>query len=339
MATLAQATTLQAKTENAQPDLAALSPEAQKLNAQLSALDNNMKNLVDRMENDPLADYGVWMEHKQMLETLEHLAKNTGPSTQAALQTQNQSAAKRDLDEISNELERMTALSENLSKTQKARDVLESGDNLEKAGEDLAHALEDGKITPEARAKVNQLLEEANKQLAEIAHALQDMPQELPEDFVNQEGMKNLDLGKSQDILSQINQAMADGDAAKALLLAQSFAEMAKKMNKQLSKAHEAFTEAHSAEKLNEQIGEQSKELDKITERQSKLLDQTQRIASQQYARSMAEQADALAKLAARQQAVLEKATIGAIHDPSWPAIAGDGAFFSSKPLLALRCA
>ncbi len=144
----------------------------------------------------------------------------------------------------------MTALSENLSKNQKARDVLESGDNLEKAGEELAHALEDGKITPEARAKVNQLLDEANKQLAQIAHALQDMPQELPEDFVNQEGMKNLDLGKSQDILSQINQAMADGDAAKALSLAQQFLQMAKNMNKQLSKANDAFTQAHSAEKL-----------------------------------------------------------------------------------------
>ena len=50
----------------------------------------------------------------------EHLAKkHRTRDGKAALQTQNRAAAKQGLEETANELERMTALSENLSKNQK----------------------------------------------------------------------------------------------------------------------------------------------------------------------------------------------------------------------------
>jgi hypothetical protein len=149
------------------------------------------------------------------------------------------------------------------------------------------------------------------------------MPQDLPEDFVNQEAIQNLELGKTQDLLSQINEAMAQGNAAKAMELAQKFLEMAKNMNKQLSKAHDSFTETHSAEKIARQIDEKSRELEEIAEKQSKLLDQTQQIASQQMDRHLKQQSDKLQALAQRQEQVIGLTTELA-RDPAWtPNLAG----------------
>src|SRR6185503_13770856 len=83
-------------------------------------LEDFLKKVVDRMENDPLSDYGVWLEHQAMAENLEALNQGDMKAAGEALQNNNKQAASEKLDQVSSELERMTALSEELSRTQKA---------------------------------------------------------------------------------------------------------------------------------------------------------------------------------------------------------------------------
>lgn len=303
--TLANANTLKAKAEKEGADLNALAPEAGTLQEKMNALETVMKRIVEKMEKDPMADYGVWMEHQSMLDNLSQLNKTSVPNARAALQTENKEMASAELGQISNELERMTALSENLSKTQKARDVVDAGEKLEEIGEDLEKALKSGGPDAEIKRRIADLIEEAQKNLAEMARALQQMPDELPEDFVNQQALKNLDMAKSQDILSQISEAMKAGDMQKALDLAKKFSAAAQKMRKQLSEAHDSFLKDHSAEELGKKIKEQQGKLEAVTDEQRALLAATQKHAAKELEAMLKEQEALLLELAERQSKVV----------------------------------
>lgn len=302
--TLAQVTTLQKKVESENADMNALANEFNAPQKNLDAMNDALKQILNKMEQDPLADYGVWLEHKAMQENLELMTQTTAKNARAAFQTQNKKAASEHLDSIGKELERMSALSEDLSKAQKARDVTQAGENLEEIGDDLMRALENAKGDKEMAAKINQLLAEAQKNLMDMAQALQQMPEDLPDDFINQEAIKNLDLNKSQDLLGQIAEAVKQGDMQRAMALAQKFAAAAKAMRSQLSKAHESFLKSNSASELEKKIAEQAKELEQVTADQRQLLSETQKLASKQMDAVMKEQEDLLAALAERQEKV-----------------------------------
>lgn len=276
-------------------------------------MESVLEKIVAMMEKDPLADYDVWLEHKEMAENMELMNNGLMQQANASLQTKNKEQASRAMEQISSELERMLALSEDLSKKQRASDVMELGDNLEKLGEDMVRQMEAmANAAPaeqnEMAKAVNRMLAEANSYLQQLAKAVQQFPQELPEDFVNQEALKNLEVEKSNDILSQIQEAMKQGDYQKAMSLAKQYLEAAKKMSEQLSEAYNSYTESHSAEKLAEEMQQKMEKLDEISKKQQENLAETQKIESERLKQMMAEQEKFLDQLFREQAAVLERA-------------------------------
>jgi signal transduction histidine kinase len=99
---------------------------------------------------------------------MQTMNESTVKKAQSAMQTQNKSDASSQLNAMSSELERMLALSEDLSKAQKARDVLDSGERLEELAQDLISNLESGKVDAETKKKVDEILEEAMENLAKM---------------------------------------------------------------------------------------------------------------------------------------------------------------------------
>lgn len=304
---LAQVSSLKSKVEAENADMSSLNTAFNQPAQNMRMLDESLKQIVSKMENDPLADYGVWLEHKEMEGNLSALNNGAVKEAQAAFQTQNKSAAAARMDEITNELEKMSTLSEDLSKAQKARDVMDAGEKLEDLGDDLMKTLESAS-PGSALEKIKDLLAEAQKNLMEMAQSIQQMPGELPDDFVNQEALKNLEIGKSQDILSQISDAVKRGDMKQAMALAQKFSEMAKSMRKQISKAHESFLESNSAETLGKEIGEQQEALERLIDQERQVLAETQKLASKRMEAVMRAQQDLLTQLAVRQEKVVQAA-------------------------------
>lgn len=308
---LAKTTTLQSKIDKSQSSIASQSPQAQQLAEELSRLEKSLERIVSHMEADPLADYGVWLEHRSMEENLSAMNQMQMPATKSAIEANQKERASRQLEEMAAELERMTALSEELSKEQKARDVVQAGSDLANAGDDLNKLLSEAgeKGLSEAdRRKIEKLLADAAKALSDIAEALQKMPEELPDDFVNQEALEKLDLGASQSLLEQIQAAMRAGDMSKAMRLAQQFKEMAESLRGQLSKAHESFESGRSAEQLSKKISEEQKKLDELVQSQVDLLSKTQQLDAKRWEELSRRQADRLKALEARQREVLRRA-------------------------------
>ncbi|MCB4755641.1 MAG: DUF4175 family protein [Elusimicrobia bacterium] len=293
--------------------------------ANAQQLEGFLKQIVSQMEKDPLADYGVWLEHKSMRENLSQM--NAGPMTSAgaSLQTKNKEAASAFLNEVASELERMTALSGRLSKSQKARDVIDAGDKLSELGEDLLNQLESAAAQGEPvdnalMNQINDLLSEAQKILMNLTDALKKFPEELPDDFINQESLKEVDIGKSQDLMSAIAEALQKGDLKKALALAKDFLKAAQAMRDQLNKAHESFTEKNSAGELAKRISDEQKALESLIEKERDLLSKTQQLDSKRMAVVLNKQKDLLAQLAERQKKVVDKTTHlvqkGKLSDP-----------------------
>ena len=140
------------------------------------------------------------------------------------------------------------------------------------------------------------------KNLAEMANSIEKFPEDLPEDFVNQKALENLEIGKTQNILDQINKAMEQGNVKKALELAQQFLDMSKQMKSQLEEAHESYLNENSAEDLANEISEQQKKMEEINEEQRKLLAETQKLESKRLVAQLKEQKKLLEKLAEEQK-------------------------------------
>jgi len=135
---LAEVNTIKAKPRPENADLTPLAAEFNQTSQNRKIWSGRWKKLVSMMEQDPLADTACGWSHKAMQESLKAMNQATVKNAQAALLTQNKPAAVENLEEMAPELERMSALSENLSKNQHARDVLEAGRSLEEVGERFA---------------------------------------------------------------------------------------------------------------------------------------------------------------------------------------------------------
>jgi hypothetical protein len=280
--------------------------------AQSQALEQMLNEIVNRMEDDPMADYGVWLEHKAMKDSLNAMNQGAMKSAQASLQTGNKEAAKNALQQASSELERMTALSEDLTRSQNAKDLVDRGEKAEDMANDLVNKLEKsmengGKPDNALANQINQMVAEAQKALQDMARTLQNQQKDLPEDFVNQQALKNVDVAKPQDTLSKIAEAMRKGDYQEALRLAKDFLKMAKQISKQMNDAHEGFSKANSPSGLAKEMDEKAKKLEEIADEQRKILAETHKLESKRMEALMKKQKEMLRKLAERQRKVVER--------------------------------
>jgi hypothetical protein len=301
---LAQLNTMTGRMESANPEWPALQQEFQKSMMASQELENQMSRIVSKMEEDPLADYQVWLEHEAIRDNLRTLNQTAMKLTQSAMQTQNKHISEDGLEQMSSEMERMIALSEELSKNQKAKDVISSAESLEKLSENLMENLADSSFSDE---QINKFLNEAQEILSEIASLMQSGNKDLPDDFINQESMKEIDIKKNQDILSQISQAMKSGNKDLARKLAQEFLEAVKKMKSQLEEAHESFMELNSASQLDEELRKQNERLEKVISEQRAILSETQKLDSKRLERLLRSQEDLISELLEDQKKVINR--------------------------------
>lgn len=309
---LADVTLLKADVDATELDLGRLAAPANAVVEKSRALERALQQIVSMMEQDPLADYALWSEHRAMSENMRAMNEGAMRRAQAAVQTRNRNVASYELANVAAELERMLALSEDLSKTQRARDIVDSGDALSSLGEDLERQLrsaaERGRLSADDLQAVEEMIREAQKILSEMARQIERFPDELPEDFVNQAALKDLNVGESRDILSRIQDAVKRGDAKAALDLARSFLDAAKGMRNRLSEAHESFLNQNSAEELGNQIEAERERLNALTAEQRSVLAETQRLESKRLEAVLQEQEKILETLAQKQLAALAKA-------------------------------
>ncbi len=232
-----------------------------------------LKKLIEDMESDPYMDKLTINEYKGLKADMDYISRKNVPDLKAAAEGFDKKAVSKSR-ELSRQLERMARLSDDIAEREKMNDVLNSAsDSLDKA-RDLSDILNSDSINPK---DIQKKLEKIAHLLDELKKAMMDMPQELPEEFVNEESIKKLDFNAAPEMLSELRKALRSGDyeTAKKIL-----DKMINSMQAMMDKLQEAAGESHSSrrEKLFKRTNEMADKLKFIIEKEKELITETEDI-------------------------------------------------------------
>ena len=127
-------------------------------------------------------------------------------------QAQSSDEKLRARDEISSELERMSLLSEDISKRLKAQEMASTAQDLARGQERLMDSLEKLQSGDKNLDSILKQLSELTKSLAALQQAMSQMAQQLPDDFMNMENMRSLGFNEMFSALDEIRKKLMQGD-------------------------------------------------------------------------------------------------------------------------------
>ncbi|MBI4396959.1 MAG: DUF4175 family protein, partial [Elusimicrobia bacterium] len=263
----------------------------------------SLESLVKRMERDPHTDQVAAAEHQSILNNLRALEEDALPRAETALSQRQAEPAARAVDEVVSELERLSLLSEDVLQAENMRDLLSRQNELTESARFLSDALSERPgqpLSPEDQRRMRQVLDEMSALMRQIMDQIQKMPQELPEDFVNQESVKTLRMDQVQSLMTEMQKALARGDAAGALAAAKRMLEQLQEMKSILQKAGEDLPGGPSwyGEGLAAEMTQSQNQLRLIIERQETLKNKTHKFAETAFSRLVEEERSALKELA-----------------------------------------
>jgi hypothetical protein len=208
-----------------------------------------------------------------------------GPSLEQAMPKQEAAQA---------ELERMAMLAQDIGKRAKMQDVENLAQRMTRTQKKLLDALTDlDKLGKEMDATTREALEhelnELEKAMQALMEALAKLPSELPDEFLNNEALQNLELSEMMQTLQQLREQLQQGNLAEAKRLAE---DMLHSLNQMLAALQSAQRFAQSMPFGQQQSGMEraQSELEQIMREQSEVLRETtgidkslrQRIAERQ---------------------------------------------------------
>ncbi len=278
-----------------------------------------IEKLFPRMENDPLVDWRTYTEYKNITGHIRLLesgkmkqAVNEITGAEQARDAQSRSSraggAIKTQQEIIDELEKMALLSEDILQNQKMNDLMDVAHEMVDKQTDFTRALEElaGKADKEKLEQLSKTLSEISNLMNELQKALKDMPQELPEEFVNQDSIKDMDVGEMGNLMEELQKDMAAGNIDSALARTQQLLDMLSEMMDTLM---EAASNVPSSEldSLSKETDEFMKELDGIIEEQEKIIEETAGYDEKMMEELMKQQEKILKELSELQKEVISR--------------------------------
>ncbi|MBU0952476.1 MAG: DUF4175 family protein [Elusimicrobia bacterium] len=264
-------------------------------------VNENLKEILDKMENDPYTNYQIYQEHKALSESLEQLSKNQMPNAQNSLSQKDYPSAKNTMEDIIKNLEKMNLIAEDVLQYQKMEDLINSGNKLN----DLAQGLEKGLQSPqnsENMKKLNEALDAIKETMDKMNELMKKMPQELPEEFINQQAVKDINTQQMQNSADNIRDALSKNNMEQALKEVQNLLKQMQKMLKTMQDASNSVGFGSADKKMDEQVRKSTLELGEIISQQKQVINDTQSMENIRQDKISKEQEKILEKLAALQR-------------------------------------
>jgi len=238
-------------------------------------LRNSIEEILKKMEFDPYTNFQVYNEHKAISNSLEKISKNQMENVVSALSQQDYAKATRNIDEIVDNLERLNLISEDVMQYQTMQDLLSSAEKLNDLSEELQNRLNSSIGESKSMDELNKILDDIQKLMSQINDLIQKMPKELPEEFINQPAVKQINMSEIQNISKNIRDAINRADISSAI-------EQAKILQKQLKEMLETLKRAsldvkfESADGLfAERVNKTLSQLKEIVEEQTRIIEGT----------------------------------------------------------------
>ena len=180
---------------------------------------------------------------------------------------------------ITQELERLALLAEDLAKTARMHEVEALAREIRNRQQQLIDALRDqkGPLAPETLQALLKELEKLKDLISRVMEALSRMAMQLPDEFINSPDLSGLDLQDLFKDLEEIQQKLMAGDLAGALEAAQRLLQNLSQMMAAMAKAG-AQAGMGSMDRLQSEMSRQASELEKILAEQKEILTGTESV-------------------------------------------------------------
>lgn len=246
----------------------------QKFEQNLTEALKRTEEIMRRTEKDRLSDFATWSD-------LEALKRNLQFTKDDLLKKQEQAQSAdeklRAGDEISSELERMSLLSEDISKRLKAQEMASTAQDLARGQERLMDSLEKLQSGDKNLDSILKQLSELTQSLAALQQAMSQMAQQLPDDFMNMESMRSLGLNEMFSALDEIRKKLMQGDIEGARQLARELFNQMAQMVASLQNSQRSAM-ASSIGRMQGEMSRSNNELQQIAREQQEILLNTEDI-------------------------------------------------------------
>lgn len=259
-----------------------------------------LDGLIGQMERDAYTDSATLGEYKGLRQHLEYLRQQPMTAARERLEKRDPAAALTQQDEVIAGLEKFSLLSEDIWQYQRMRDLMGTGDELSRISAALERSMADA-VKPD---DVKAALEKLGKLLQKVTEQLSKLPHELPEDFVNSQAIKEMDVNRSRDLSQQLADAVNRGDWEAARTLASRLAASLASMLKQMDEAGKNIGFSSSKSKdMAAQLEKRYSEIDDIARAQEELSGQIDALEAERRKKAFSLQEKMIDGLYERQRA------------------------------------
>ncbi len=227
--------------------------------------------ILRRTEKDRMSDFATWSDLDALKRNLE-FTQNELLAKQAQASSEEERMKSRD--EIAAELERMSLLSEDISKRLKAQQVAAAAQDLARSQERLMDALDKLQAGDKNLDSIMKQIAELAKTLASLQQALSQMAQ-LPDEFMNAENMQSLGFDDMMRALDEIRKKLMQGDLEGARQLARELFNQMAQMVAALQSAQRSAMNSGMG-RMQGEMQRQTNELQEIAREQQEILVQTE---------------------------------------------------------------
>ncbi|MDI6756842.1 MAG: hypothetical protein QME32_02340 [Endomicrobiia bacterium] len=285
------------------PPWDAVASEQRGIKSATEKLSSKLSSTLEKMSADPYFDGYLMKEYSGMRDDLDALSAKTLSAAVAA-------AASKDRNHLLDEqaraitaLENIAILSADVIKNQRYADIESDFLVMERRFDSALESLEAGNAE-----SMNAELAEISRIMGEIENLMREMPQLLPEEFVNSDAARDMDFPSAKGLLEEIRAAAAKGDLKSAARAMSNMKEELVKMRDLLKKASANLSARSRPQEAAAIMSRVSGEIAQIVRLQGEILSSTERVTSNRRARVIREQEGALNALAVQQSAIVGRA-------------------------------
>ncbi|ETW96326.1 MAG: hypothetical protein ETSY1_27045, partial [Candidatus Entotheonella factor] len=300
-------------------DLVRAQAKQQQASDRAEQLSEKLDEALAKVQNDPYSTYETFADLQALQRNLDYLQQELMPQLEQSmrpLQTPpaseaQQAQADEALEDVVEELERLSSLAEDIANAEKFHDLqqlttkmMEQQNQLLAALDNMPEDFKGGEIPPE----LQQLLDNIDQMMQELANAISQLPQNMSDEFLNQQ-LENLPLNNMQQQLDEIRKKLAEGDIEGAKKLAE---ELLKTLSTMVASMQNMQQQARGGpmDAMSQQLQESVDTLSDLVQRQEEIVDETQSLdqdALEQLNRAQQEAFEAMQRDLERELAELQR--------------------------------
>ena len=267
-------------------------------------LDRMMQRVDDAMQRtrvDRISDFATWSDLETLKRNLEHARSDLVERMRQAASPAEQEQAH---DAMATELERLSMLSEDVSRRLAGQDMAANARDMVKDQERFLDSLEKLRSGNKELDEVLKELSKLSRQLQELQASLMQFARQAPNEFINPANMRNMPFADMRSMMDQIRQKLREGDIQGAMQLARElFNQMAQLAASLRSGQQQA--QGSMMSRMQGAMNRSSSELQQILQEQQEILLGTESTHKEATGEIEARREEAVLNLAASAQADL----------------------------------